>query len=433
MALSASTVWEVRNGGNDNNGGGFVTGASGTDFSQQDAAQDSGTNLTVDATTNTDVTPDGYVVSAADVGNLIQITAGAGFSVGFYQIVSIQGGTKWRLDRSPAATSTSGGTWAIGGAVATLDKLTNNGPVVAGNIIWIKGPTYTLTTTWTITVDGNTANGPIVIKGYGTTRGDGTRPVITSSTNSVTLITTNAASFIIFDTLKLTHTATTRGFGISGVSTGSTYAVINCIIDGCLIGINGDAQNDGIRVIHSLIENCIGVGLDFGLSSYVFNSCIRNNGGDGIEFAANGMLYVIVNNIITYNGANGIDFGANSTSAFIIGNIIAFNDGHGITESQGAGAGIQRNLIQNIIYGNGGYGINSIETEIGNYAGVFGLNYLNAYGNNVSGARNNYPVGNNDIDLTVDPFVDAAADDFNINNDIGGGALLRASSFEMPA
>ena len=40
MALSASTVWEVRPAtGSDNNGGGFVTGASGTDYSQQGTAQ----------------------------------------------------------------------------------------------------------------------------------------------------------------------------------------------------------------------------------------------------------------------------------------------------------------------------------------------------------------------------------------------------------
>ena len=38
MALSASTVWEVRTAGSDTNGGGFVTGAAGTDLSQQNSA-----------------------------------------------------------------------------------------------------------------------------------------------------------------------------------------------------------------------------------------------------------------------------------------------------------------------------------------------------------------------------------------------------------
>jgi hypothetical protein len=45
MALSSATVLEVRTTGVDTNGGGFVTGATGTDFSQQNAAQYSGTNL----------------------------------------------------------------------------------------------------------------------------------------------------------------------------------------------------------------------------------------------------------------------------------------------------------------------------------------------------------------------------------------------------
>ena len=57
MALSANTVLEVRNGGSDTNGGGFVTGAAGTDWSQQDAAQYSVTDgVTAGTTTITSAT-----------------------------------------------------------------------------------------------------------------------------------------------------------------------------------------------------------------------------------------------------------------------------------------------------------------------------------------------------------------------------------------
>ena len=51
MALAAASVVEVRTAGNDTNGGGFVTGASGTDFSQQDAAQCTATDLVLVTTT----------------------------------------------------------------------------------------------------------------------------------------------------------------------------------------------------------------------------------------------------------------------------------------------------------------------------------------------------------------------------------------------
>lgn len=46
-ALGVATAWDVRTTGSDNNGGGFDSGVAvpGTDYSQQDAAEDSGTDL----------------------------------------------------------------------------------------------------------------------------------------------------------------------------------------------------------------------------------------------------------------------------------------------------------------------------------------------------------------------------------------------------
>src|SRR6476661_4844198 len=124
MSLSAATVWEVRpagSGASDNNGGGFVAGASGTDFSQQDAAAYSGTNLAIDAATNTKVTSATHNFVAADVGNLLQITAGAGFTTGFYQIVSVASNAA-TLDRSAGTLGSTGGTFAVGGALASPGK-----------------------------------------------------------------------------------------------------------------------------------------------------------------------------------------------------------------------------------------------------------------------------------------------------------------------
>src|SRR5438105_2455552 len=106
MAISASFVWEVRTTGADTNGGGFKTGATGTDFSQQDAAQASGADLAVDATTNTKITSATHNFVAADVGNLIQISAGTGYTTGFYEIVSVASNAA-TLDRSPAAVGTA--------------------------------------------------------------------------------------------------------------------------------------------------------------------------------------------------------------------------------------------------------------------------------------------------------------------------------------
>jgi len=49
VALSAAQILEVRSTGSDANGGGFKAGASGTDYSQQDAAQYALTGLTTAA------------------------------------------------------------------------------------------------------------------------------------------------------------------------------------------------------------------------------------------------------------------------------------------------------------------------------------------------------------------------------------------------
>src|SRR4051812_11531766 len=110
-ALPSGTVFEVWSTGSDTlNGGCFVAGASGTDYPQQAAAQFSGPGLAVDATTNTVVSSASHAFVAADVGNCIQITAGTGFTTGFYQVVSVASNAA-TLDRSPAATGTTGGTW----------------------------------------------------------------------------------------------------------------------------------------------------------------------------------------------------------------------------------------------------------------------------------------------------------------------------------
>ena len=53
--------------------------------------------------------------------------------------------------------------------------------------------------------------------------------------------------------------------------------------------------------------------------------------------------------------------------------------------------------------------------------------YNNANINATTGDYRN--IGN--VDLTADPFVDAANGDFNINNDAGGGKLLRDATFDL--
>ena len=77
MALPAATVWEVRpTAGSDTNGGGFVAGASGTDYSQQNAANSAGSDISttdVVATGVATITSATASFTSAIVGNVIYL------------------------------------------------------------------------------------------------------------------------------------------------------------------------------------------------------------------------------------------------------------------------------------------------------------------------------------------------------------------------
>lgn len=71
-----------------------------------------GVNLTVDSVNPLKVTPDGYTSWANDVGLKLLILPGTSWIAGVYTITGILGNS-WILNYSPAATSTTGGTWRM--------------------------------------------------------------------------------------------------------------------------------------------------------------------------------------------------------------------------------------------------------------------------------------------------------------------------------
>ena len=106
---TAGNYQEVRpTVGDDLNEGGFFTyGASGTDFSMQNSPALSNTDLVIDASDNTKVSSAGSPIGATHVGNGMQISAGSGFTPGFYRIMSQVGGLA-TLDRACGTTSSDG-------------------------------------------------------------------------------------------------------------------------------------------------------------------------------------------------------------------------------------------------------------------------------------------------------------------------------------
>ena len=169
-AINATMVWETRATGAQTNGGGYKPGASGSDFSQQDAAQYALTGVTTAAA-------DAICLSAsaaADmVGNTCYIVSGTNFTTGWYEIISVSVGVSFTVDRNCTSAAGSAGVINIGGAFKFGGALDNDftEAVVAGNTSHIKNGSYTLAENISQTSVG-TKDAPITWIGYNATRND---------------------------------------------------------------------------------------------------------------------------------------------------------------------------------------------------------------------------------------------------------------------
>ena len=142
-ALAATTVWEVRTTGNSANGAGFNASrdaVNGVDYSQQDTAQLSLTDLamTTGGTTLTSTT--GGFTHAME-GNLIYIASGTNFTAGYYEIVTYTNTNTVTLDRDATAGSNgSSGSGKVGGASNHPNTISLS--LVTDNIVYIASGTY---------------------------------------------------------------------------------------------------------------------------------------------------------------------------------------------------------------------------------------------------------------------------------------------------
>jgi hypothetical protein len=436
MALASTIDWEVRTTGSDSNGGGFDTAKAGTDYSQQDAAQATGVNLTVDATTNTKVTPDGYTPNAStDPGNVIQITTtggGAAFTTGFYEITSVTGG-EWVLDRSPAATSSSGAHWSFGGGLASPGMA--SGAAVGSNIIYLKSGTYNCSSSDNVsggkfTLPGGSSAACTTLVGYSTTRtltNTDTKPILQSatSTNNNTICTTNSDCTVRNIDFENANSDT----GCTAISTGANlYVTIeNCKINGYKTGIDfivagGSAVITGCEIILANEANAIGI--NDGNQCYIGGCYIHG----GTSATSNGIVTALDCTIdrtiianITGSTSNGINVGGRNP---IITNCTIYNVSQdGIINTGGTNQG---GLVRDTIVAScGRYGLNMI-TAVDNWR------VLNLAGYNNTTANTNATTtlgAQNTLALSATPFTNAGSGDFSLNNSAGGGAVVRGAGY----
>lgn len=463
MAISSKCSWEVRTTGSDANSGGFNKTATGTDYSQQDAAQYSGTDLVIDGTTNTLVSSASHNFVAADVGNLIYISAGTGFTFGRFEIVSVAS-NKATLDRSAGTLSSTGGTYAVGGALAWPGIACAN--AAPGNNIWVKSGTYTLTNSTsnisggkvTVTTDGgNPDSGSVVMEGYQTSRGDlGTRPIIRNPSSggfaSITVVSggessscrnievdagsnTSSTCFGSGGSYGRMFRCLARNFTSYGFNVSNDFEVTYCGATGG-VGSGSVGFNNNVPVFCEAWSNA-GTGFNTGGASY----CEAWECATGFKPSATPVAFT---NCLAYrNTSKGFDISGGSVGVVLVNCTAAYNTSDGFNLQWSSYYGIQ--LHNCIAYGNGGWGFN-VSSAAGsvmasniaggsNTSGNWGTTGTQASaGEKLQGASTFYYFRNvrpaDLIALTASPFTSASgttggARDFSLNTTAGGGAACR--------
>lgn len=441
-AISSATTWEVRpTVGASTNGGGFVTGASGTDYSVQNSANSGGNNgSTTDAvaagtTTITSVTAS---FTSAIVGNIIYLAGGSGsLTATRRQVVTFTNSTTIVVDAT-VATGT-GITMNIGGALDLAQ--TANSFATANNVVYGKSTgSNTFTSAMTIALDSSAAPAtPYSFIGYTTTRGDNGQVTWTTSTNSITLIEFTQAKNVIFQNINFTTSAGTPGKGINAKTTGNSFQIflINCKLTGFTIGITGDFNVDwsidGLFVINTRITGCSSHGIINTGTTYLLGTILDNNGGDGLRWSTGSPwtshTVVILKSILYKNTGNGLNvIGTNSGGTtfptFTIDHSnISTNTVSGVLMGNVNNPGAQ--ITNSIFDANGAYGIDTS----GSSGSLPILGYNNAFYNNTTAATRGVFAGIGTITLSGSPYTNLATLNFALNNTSGAGAALKATAF----
>lgn len=439
MAFKNSVVWEVRSAtGSNTNGGGFdpVSGSPGTDYSQQTSPQIAFTDLVIDGTTNTKITSVANPFTSAHVGNIINITSGTNFTVQRVQILSVSGVIA-TCDKAVGTTSSTGGHGNLGGALATLTVACAQS--VANNTIYCVGSETKAVSLSLANSSSGGVNNPTTIIGYTTTRGDGGRFLLTTSTNSCNLVTYDGSQYLL-QNIYFQCTAGSPGDGIRASTSGFTY---DLCLDNCRIsGFNHNIYcpyNVEYLIIPITLNNCqldsaTADGIYSSATIIALNSYFKSNASAGIRMVLQNQSSqtLFCQGCTFYNntgpGINQlaqVDSATNNTPLILLNCNFHVNGG-GYNCGTNGGAAISYAMI-NCVFDSCVGAINGCVTGVNTFTGI---QYNNAFRNNTSFNRSNFPPGIGDITLTAIPWTNPSADDFTLNSTSGGGLLLKASGFQ---
>lgn len=368
----------------------------------------------------------GISTTGASAGDLlwVQTASGRQFSV----IASVDSSTQVTCDDTFALGT--GQTWAIGGKRATFENASSRQlfqDVKAAMTIETETDQSVTSMVSILFKVGSTTTGYITLRGDSAT----TKRVFDCSALDPCIGGNGDWTYWRFENLKFTNSYSGSKTGVAAAIRyrGSVFFCLNCTF--------GDSTNQlwtsvtrytssaTAKFVNCIIEDCIGPGLqadNVNLSPTLVNCIVRNNGTYGSAIHQGS----ISGCLIYGNASHGISTdGTTNRQGTISNNVIYGNSGDGIRLNNTANAFPGFSITDNIIVGNTGYGVGgSLSGSDDNGAFVD----RNAFYNNTSGNYQNLISGPNDITLTADPFTDAAAADFTINSDAGGGSTLRSAA-----
>lgn len=380
MATTATAVWRVRTGGNENNGGGYDPGISGagTDYSQQDAAQQLfTTRLTTSGAGSTTLTDGsaGSLFTSAMVGNAINITAGTNFQTGIYWITAFTDANNVVLDRTPSSGGAgSAGTGRVGGAWAKVDSANYTSTnVKAGNIIYyrasgtgsVASPDYTVAGFFSA-VQGDTTNG--MVKHIGENgrpfiKGGGSESLLFYNANydwyENLYIAAGGATHSDYGLINFAdHNPNDSGVGINIIFDQNAFDITCWRGAGTLAGCECFSSSTaaagtayavqpgngfGLSIVGCNIHDTIGNGVNLTAMARVSNSVIAKCAGDGIACSTATVDWCSAVQGCTIDGNGG--HGINITQAValaqisILGNIISNHTGVGKAGIKFSGTG----------------------------------------------------------------------------------------------
>ena len=404
MAIPPGSIWEVRTTGNDANGGFFVPGSGGTDYSQQDSAQLSVSDVVTNGTTTATSVTGGF--TAAMVGNGINI-AGT-----IYEVAARTDTNTITLDRT--ASSASGQTGKVGGAVATIGKAMgviadSSAGNTGGNTVFIKSGTYT---------SGGSCYPPgatVVTRwiGYDTTRTvsntDANRPLFQASGLTLNYVLYHYVRNLVVD--SVTKAGGSGLLGNSGVVTerckvknanylnfqNNLCKAIACEVDTCLSGFDSPFTTQ-VWYQDCEAHDCTNTG--FNLNNAYLSRCISYRNATGFEHTST--VYASDYSQCVAYGNSGDGFKSPNTT-------------------------LASSSYENCVaWGNGGYGFN-FQTS----APVAVLRGVAVGSNSSANFSATTMASTGQVALSADPFTSGSGGDFSLNTTSGGGAVLRAAG--LPA